>query len=172
MSIRKIKVQKLTREAFAPYGTVVDWPSEQEADGFALRSSDRFDFFPKLGSLACDHDSMQVGIATHYKRPYRTVNMERHYHTEELMVPLTNPIILIFAKNDGLDPNEEPDIDKVEAFLINTTQGVVVNTGVWHWTPFAVGGDSRIICIFAENTSAQDCDVRKFPDGQVLEIMV
>ena len=115
---------------------------------------------------------MQVGIATHYKRPYRTVNMERHYHTEELMVPLTNPIILIFAKNDGLDPNEEPDIDKVEAFLINTTQGVVVNTGVWHWTPFAVGGDSRIICIFAENTSAQDCDVRKFPDGQVLEIMV
>lgn len=86
------------KRSLAPYGTVVDWPSEQEADRFALRSSDRFDFFPKLGSLACDHDSMQVGIATHYKRPYRTVNMERHYHTEELMVPLTNPIILIFGQ--------------------------------------------------------------------------
>ena len=172
MSIRKIKVQPLTRENFAPYGTVIDWPSAQEAPEYELRSSDRFDFFPKLGSLACDHDAMQVGIATHYKRPYRTVNMERHYHTEELMVPLTNPIILIFAKNDGLDPSEEPDIDQVEAFLIQTTQGVVVNTGVWHWTPFAVGGDSRIICIFAENTSAQDCDVRKFPDGQVLEILL
>ena len=68
MSIRKIKVQKLTREAFAPYGTVVDWPSEQEADRFALRSSDRFDFFPKLGSLACDHDSLgQIALTYAYR---------------------------------------------------------------------------------------------------------
>ena len=170
MPIHQIPVEPLTREAFAPYGSVIDWPTESEKNAFELRSSDRFDFFPNLSSLACDHDCMHVGIATHYKRPYRTVNMERHYHTEELMVPLTNPIVLVFAKNDGLTPSEEPDINKVKAFLINTTQGVVVNTGVWHWTPFAVGGDSRILCIFAGNTSAKDCDVRKFPDGQVLEI--
>lgn len=170
MPIRKIKVQPLTKEGFAPYGTVVDWPSPE--DHLDCRNSDRFDFFPKLCTFKCDSGVMQVGIATHYKRPYRTVNMERHYKTEELMVPLTNPIIIAFAKNKGMDPAEEPDINDVEAFLINTQQGVVVNTGVWHWTPMAVGGDSRIICIFAEDTSPNDVDVHKFPAGEVLEILL
>mgnify|MGYP002229317476 CR=1 FL=1 len=47
-----------------------------------------------------------------------------------------------------------------------------MDTGVWHWTPMPVGGDSRIICSFAENTSATDVDVRKFPAGEVLEVLM
>lgn len=170
MSIRKITAQPLTKEAFAPYGTIIDWPSPDEK--LDVRNSDRFDFYPKLCTFTCDSGVMQVGIATHYKRPYRTVNMERHYHTQELMVPLTNPIIIAFAKNKSMDPSEEPDINEVEAFYISTEQGVVVDNGVWHWTPMAVGGDSRIICIFAENTSPGDVDVHKFADGDVLEILI
>ncbi len=46
MSIRQIPVQPLTQEAFAPYGTVIDLPEKPE--NYELRSSDRFDFFPKL----------------------------------------------------------------------------------------------------------------------------
>ena len=99
-------------------------------------------------------------------------DMERHYHTQELMVPLTNPIIIVFSKNKGMDYSEEPDIETAEAFLITPQQGVVVDTGVWHWTPMPVGGDSRIICSFAENTSATDVDVRKFPAGEVLEVLL
>ena len=133
MSIRQIPVQPLTQEAFAPYGTVIDLPEKPE--NYELRSSDRFDFFPKLCTYQCDSGIFQIGVSTLYQRPYRTVNMERHYHTQELMVPLTNPIIIVFSKNKGLDPQEEPDINEAEAFLINTRQGVVVDTGVWHWTP-------------------------------------
>ena len=170
MSIRQIPVQPLTQEACAPYGTVIDLPEKPE--NYELRSSDRFDFFPKLCTYQCDSGIFQIGVSTLYQRPYRTVNMERHYHTQELMVPLTNPIIIVFSKNKGLDPQEEPDINEAEAFLINTRQGVVVDTGVWHWTPMPVGGDSRIICSFAENTSANDVDVHKYPAGEVLEVLV
>ena len=89
MSIRQIPVQPLTQEAFAPYGTVIDLPEKPE--NYELRSSDRFDFFPKLCTYQCDSGIFQIGVSTLYQRPYRTVNMERHYHTQELMVPLTNP---------------------------------------------------------------------------------
>ena len=118
MSIRQIPVQPLTQEAFAPYGTVIDLPEKPE--NYELRSSDRFDFFPKLCTYQCDSGIFQIGVSTLYQRPYRTV----------------------------------------------------VDTGVWHWTPMPVGGDSRIICSFAENTSANDVDVHKYPAGEVLEVLV
>ena len=169
MSIPQIKVQPLTQKAFSQYGTCIDLPAEGD---YELRSSDRFDFYPKLCTYTCDSNVFQIGISTLYERPFRTVNMERHYHTQELMVPLTNPIIIVFSKNKGMDYSEEPDIETAEAFLITPQQGVVVDTGVWHWTPMPVGGDSRIICSFAENTSATDVDVRKFPAGEVLEVLM
>ena len=166
--IINIPVKPLTKEGFAPYGNAVIIPTDGNPD----RPTDRFNFWPKLSLYRCDSGVFQIGISTFFKRPFRLANMERHFKTEEFMTPLTGQIIIVFAPNKVVDGKDQPDFEKAEAFLINTTQGVVVNTGVWHWTPFAVGGDSRIICIFAENTSAQDCDVRKFPDGQVLEIMV
>lgn len=169
MSIHQISVKPLSQKAFSEYGTVIDLP---EGEGYELRSSDRFDFYPKLCTYTCDSGIFQIGISTLYERPYRTVNMERHYHTQELMVPLTNPIIIVFSKNQGLDPSEEPDINSSEAFIITPQQGVVVNTGVWHWTPMPVGGDSRIICSFAENTSPADVDVHAFPAGEVLEALL
>ena len=168
MAVYKIQVQELTPAAFAPYGTVIDWP--ENADSYYAFHTDRFDFIPKLGTLNCDSGNMAVGIATHFLRPYRMLNMERHYHTEELMVPFEHPIILAFAKNKGLDPAEDPDIHEVEAFLVRTNQGVVVNTGVWHWTPFSVGGNARVLCIFADKTGDDDCDIHEFANGDVLEL--
>ena len=45
MSVHQINVQPLTQKAFAKYGTCIDLP---EGDGYELRSSDRFDFYPKV----------------------------------------------------------------------------------------------------------------------------
>lgn len=45
MSIHQIKVQPLTQKAFSQYGTCIDLPAEGD---YELRSSDRFDFYPKL----------------------------------------------------------------------------------------------------------------------------
>ena len=49
MAVYHIEVKQLTPEAFAPYGTVVDWPEHPE-EYYAFHS-DRFDFIPKLGTL-------------------------------------------------------------------------------------------------------------------------
>ncbi len=168
MAIHKIQVKELTPENFAPYGTIIDWPANAE-EMYTIRT-DRFDFIPGLCTLNSDAGNMLVGISHHYLRPYRMQHMERHYHSEELMIPFHNPIILAFAKHKSLDPSEEPEIEAIEAFKVNLNQGVVVKTGIWHWTPFAVGGDSLVVCIFADGTGDNDCDIRQFPEGELVQL--
>ncbi len=69
MSIRQIPVQPLTQEAFAPYGTVIDLPEKPE--NYELRSSDRFDFFPKLCTYQCDSGIFQDRKSTRLNSSHR-----------------------------------------------------------------------------------------------------
>ena len=88
------------------------------------------------------------------------------------MTPLNGSIIILFAKNKGLDPNEELDYDDCVAFIITQEQGVVVNAGVWHWTPFPLVDQTSIICSFQEDTQINDLDIRTIRKGEVIEIEV
>ena len=91
--IHKIKVQPLTPEAFKPYGSAICIPT----DGNPERPTDRFNFWPKLCTYTCEGGDFQMGVSTFFKRPYRTMSMERHYHTQEFMTPLTGSIIIVFG---------------------------------------------------------------------------
>lgn len=94
MSVLQIKVQKLTPEAFAPYGQVLDLPATQEG----AVTSDRFTFWPKLTEYVCDSGRFQIGVSTLYKRPFRMCDFERHYHTQEFMIPLNGDMIIVLRK--------------------------------------------------------------------------
>ena len=168
MSVLQIKVQKLTPEAFAPYGQVLDLPATQEG----AVTSDRFTFWPKLTEYVCDSGRFQIGVSTLYKRPFRMCDFERHYHTHEFMIPLNGDMIIVFTKNKGMDKNEEPDYTQAEAFLINKEQGVVINPWVWHWTPMPVEHDINQICSFAYDTEVNDVDIHPMPSGEVIEVLL
>lgn len=168
MSIKQIKVQPLTPEAFAPYGKAIYIPTDGNPD----RPTDRFNFWPKLSLYQCDSGVFQIGVSTFFKRPFRTTSMERHYKTEEFMTPLNGSIIIVFAKNKGMEPGEVLDYSQAEAFLITQEQGVVVNKGVWHWTPMPLEDQTSIICSFQEDTSLYDLDIQALPSGEVIEVLV
>lgn len=114
MSVLTIKAKELTKEGFAPYGSAVCIPTDGNPD----RPTDRFNFWPKLCLYRCDSGVFQIGVSTFFKRPFRTVNMERHFKTEEFMTPLTGPIVIVFCPNKIVDGADTPDYEKMEAFLI------------------------------------------------------
>ena len=122
MSVLTIKAKELTKEGFAPYGSAVCIPTDGNPD----RPTDRFNFWPKLCLYRCDSGVFQIGVSTFFKRPFRTVNMERHFKTEEFMTPLTGPIVIVFCPNKIVDGADTPDYEKMEAFLITEKQAVVV----------------------------------------------
>ena len=59
--------------------------------------------------------------------------------TESVRIYLSidrNPSIQFVALNDP--GTNQPDMDTLKAFLLEDGDGVVINKGIWHWTPFAL----------------------------------
>ncbi len=163
-----IQAKPLTVEDFAPYGKAIVIPTDNNPE----RPTDRFNFWPKLSLLKCDSGVFQVGVSTFFRRPFRTMNLEKHYKTEEFMSPLTGTFVLLFCKSIDGTPGGPPDYEKAEAFIVGPNQGVVVDKEVWHWSPMPYKDDSTMLCIFAEDTHKGDLEIQPLPSGQIIEVML
>src|SRR5215208_3412583 len=103
MNVIRLPVQKMTREAFAPYGVLLD----------------------RRGSIDVD---IGVGVpsitgATADPRPFKFDFMARHRHTMQVFSPLAgSQAVICVAPPNGLDA---PDADKVVAFLVVDRKGTL-----------------------------------------------
>lgn len=110
--MRTLPIQNITRETFAPYGTVIDYNEDLEAAGV------RFEVL--LDSTAPTGWRM----ATLKVRDHQATHMEHHDTTEELFAPVKGVCVMLVHGPGEL--NE----DKVAAFLLD--RPVSVGPGVWH----------------------------------------
>lgn len=132
---RKIKIEPLTRAAFAPFGDVIDAgdkPTMMINQGKCGRHHDlaRLDFSD--GGRA----AISVFECQSYSLPLALEMVERHPLGSQAFLPLNdNPFLVIVAKDD----NGKPSVPK--AFMTATGQGVNYHKGVWHGvlTPVAGG---------------------------------
>ena len=117
MNVIRLPVHKLTREAFAPFGILVDSRGAREVD---------------LGGGAAE-----VTGATSERRPYGFEFMARHKRTMQVFAPLASSeaIICVAPAND----REAPDVEKVVAFRVAGRLPYAYHKGTWHTPPFAVG---------------------------------
>jgi ureidoglycolate hydrolase len=115
MNVIRLPVQKMTREAFAPYGVLID-----------SRGSVEVDFGLGVPSLTG---------ATSEARPFRFEFMARHRHTMQVFSPLAgSQAIICVAPPNG---REAPDVDKVVAFFVEGRLPYAYHRGTWHTPPFA-----------------------------------
>lgn len=117
MNVVRLRVQKLTREAFAPYGVLIDSRGAREVD---------------LGGGAAE-----VTGATTEPRPFGFEFMARHARTMQVFAPLASSEAIICVA----PPNERdaPDIERVAAFLTEGRFPYAYHKGTWHTPPFATG---------------------------------
>ena len=72
--------------------------------------------------------------------------MERHYKSEEFMT-INRSIIIPFAKHKGMDDDEIPNFNEVDAFLLNRHKALLLGQ-VFGTGPMPVEGTTSIICVF------------------------
>lgn len=117
MIVRRLHVRKLTREAFAPFGVLIDSRGSLDID---------------LGGGA-----PSVTGATAERRPFRFEFMARHLRTMQVFAPLASSQAIICVAPPNADA--APDPECVEAFLVEGRLPYAYHKGTWHTPPFATG---------------------------------
>lgn len=117
MNVIRIPVRKMTREAFAPYGILLDSRGSVEVD-FGL-------------GVPC------LTGATSEPRPLRFEFMARHKFTMQVFSPLAgSQAVVCVAPPNGMGA---PDVDKVVAFHVEGRLPYAYHRGTWHTPPFPLG---------------------------------
>jgi ureidoglycolate lyase len=123
-----IPIQPLTRQAFTPYGDVIQVAEASHRtinQGWAERYVDlaRLDVLEKSGKPT-------IGIVRAEPRPIplRIRIMERHPLASQAFVPLAPRAFLVVVAA----PGDAPKAGQLAAFRTNAGQGVNYARGVWH----------------------------------------
>jgi ureidoglycolate lyase len=110
-----VTAEPLTREAFAPYGQVIDTGDMtmelRGGEQFALNVLS-YDRYP----LVCDH-------------------LNRHHKATQALVALGGKPTLIVVAAKEFDFTTRDHLQHVRAFICDGTAGVNLALSTWHWGP-------------------------------------
>lgn len=114
--------QPLTKEAFAPFGDVIDVPD----------TAGRTYYEDALGNLRpAAHASLSVSLkAETPDRPLRSDYLERHEYSSQTFMPLDVSRYLIVVAPHAAAGG--PDFAGVRAFIATGKQGVTYRANTWH----------------------------------------
>lgn len=156
----EIKTAPLTREAFAPFGDVIETEGSETYpinDGFATRYHDlaRVDVVEAGG-----RPLINVFRARPWPQPIRVRMMERHPLSSQAFVPLGNRpfLVLVGPAGDDLGP------EQLRAFLTNGRQGVNYRRGTWHH-PLLVLEEEADFVVVDRGADDVNCDIIHFDES-------
>ena len=140
--MKTLLIEPLTREAFAPFGDVIE-----------LEGANHYPI--NLGSTERYHDLANVDTSAEGGRtlinlfraearvfPLEITMMERHPLGSQAFIPMTaNPYLVVVAEKGALHP------ERLRAFITRGWQGVNYARDVWHFPLIAMGEISDFIVI-------------------------
>ncbi len=137
MKLLHISLQALTRDAFAPYGVVLD----------------------RRGSLELDLGGGTPSMtgATAERRPFRFEFMARHRRTMQIFSPLVSSQLIIAVA----PPNNRnaPDVETVRAFFVDGRLPFAYHRGTWHTPPFPVHEWASYLVVDRSGTLEDDYEL-------------
>ena len=133
-----MKIAKLTREAFAPFGDVIETGGKPLSinQGFA----DRFDDLCKVDLIEGGQVKVSLFEARPRPVPIKIDLMERHPLGSQAFYPLQDEEWLVLVCTDPSDAKS------FRCFRASGKQGVNYARGVWHF-PLLVFAPSRFIVV-------------------------
>ena len=124
-----IKPKLISKENFKKFGDMITTSGIKPLeinDGYAKR----FDGIANLNTKK-DNGESTISIFSALKRsfPMKVDMMEKHPLGSQAFIPMKETVFLAFVAPEG----DEPDLNKIESFIIPNGIGVNYNAGVWHF---------------------------------------
>lgn len=164
--MRKVKVEELSKEAFAPFGEYVDMASPKGEFLGAKPVVFFRDMMPV--TLGCPSSEIAFSICQVEKRPMVVDIAEYHSACGEVNLPIDADILVHVAP---ATPNGVCPFEKFRVFRIPKNTLFYFRPGVWHHAPYVCGNASvaNVMVVLPERTYANDCIVVEFNDSQKFE---
>jgi ureidoglycolate lyase len=162
--MKQVKIQALSRDAFAPFGEFYDMVNP---DGYALCGAIH-KFYPDRLTTTCQGRLAFSPLVV--KKPKRMIITQQEYHTTtwEMIMPLDDDMILHCA------PASAGAIvtDLAEAFIVPKNTLIKMNAAIWHLAPLPANNDKlTALIILPECTYANDCKVVNLKEDEQFEII-
>ncbi len=139
-----IRAQMPTKESFKKYGSIIELNKPSGSVNKGL-----LDYWP-LYNITCKLPNAGILEIRKLENSDITV-LERHLLYEELFVPVSGTGIMPFAPaSDPNDPDAQPDISKIEAFVVDGTKAFIVKKGVWHYPARPVDDVIRFLMVVSQ----------------------
>ncbi|WP_221796751.1 ureidoglycolate lyase [Oceanobacter mangrovi] len=158
--------QPLTREAFAPFGDVIE---TEDRDHFTINDgyAERFHNLAEVDLTEADGKPLlSIFRARPRPRPLLVEMMERHPMSSQAFIPLSDTPFLVLVAPAG----EAPSPENLTLFRTNGRQGVNFARGVWHY-PLLVEKVDQEFLIVDRGGPEKNCDLHYFADGVRGEII-
>ena len=138
-----LEIKPLTREAFAPFGEVVE--ASDAAQHFTINAGNT-ERYHDLAHIEPGPDGrVIVSIFRGQPRslPFTVQMMERHPLASQAFIPMSGRPYLVVVAPAG----EPPGVEDLKVFLARADQGVNYATGVWHHPLLALDGVSDFLVV-------------------------
>ena len=148
---RRLVAEPLTREAFAPFGNVID---TEGADSFPINQG-RTERFHALSAVELP-GTTDLGILSIFRgqplAPLEIDLMERHPLGSQSFIPMNNVEFLAVVAPPG-----DFDETAVRVFLVKGHQGVTYHAGTWHAPLLPLKADADYLVVDRQGPG-QNCD--------------
>lgn len=150
--MKTIKVQTLSKEAFAPYGAYYDMANPT---GHAL-CGELHSFFPDRLTAYQGNTVAFSPILVNKPDVMKVTQIEYHTTTCEIIMPLNDDMILHVAQPSA----GKPITDQTKAFLVPKNTIIKMNACVWHLAPLPANEKQlTAMIVLPECTYMNDCKV-------------
>lgn len=157
--MKALRIEPLTREAFAPFGDVIELAGSKNYL-INLGSTRRFHDLARVDvNEAGGHTLVNVFRGEPRTLPFEVKMMERHPLGSQAFIPLAaRPYLIVVAAAGELDP------DGLRAFVTQGWQGVNYARGVWHHPLLALHEVSDFVVV-DRGGPGNNCDEQDLPES-------
>ncbi|MGF1735855.1 ureidoglycolate lyase [Photobacterium satsumensis] len=159
--MRELTVEPLTKEAFAPFGDVIE---TDNADFFYInnRSGQRFHGLGAIDVSDASKPLISIVRAAGFDNSLSFDLLEKHPKGSQAFFPLNGErFIVIVAQGD-----ENIDESTLRAFITNGNQGVNYHRNVWHYLLFAKNQETDFLTI--DRAGEDNCIVKKLSSNYTI----
>ena len=135
-----LDVQKITPEAFAPYGQIIGARGQVELD--------------------LDGGKASFVAQTVESRPFLFSFLGRHQRTEQVFVPMGGTRSIIAVAPPCENGSAGPNVERMAAFLVDGSCACNLHRGAWHTSASPLDDCATFMVLDRENSLEEDYDLR------------